>query len=157
MSPESAQRRRALVRLIERATLTACGVLLAAWLIEGISYADEFTLFWVVLALTLFNVFLKPLLVLFALPFVILSLGLGLWLINALILWVVGQSIEGFVVADFTSALLGSALISVTSFVANLLFGSGPSARLRRSSSGSTGNGHASPRKRPPEGDIIDV
>ncbi|MES1168443.1 MAG: phage holin family protein, partial [Oleiharenicola lentus] len=82
---------------------------------------DGQTLIVVVLVLSVFNVILKPLLLLFTLPFIILSLGLGIWLINALLFFAAGRLVEGFHVAGFGSALFGALIVSVTSMVMNSL------------------------------------
>ena len=95
----------------------ALGVALAAHIVPGIGYHDFTTLVVVVLLLSFFNLFLKPLLVLFTLPFIVLTMGLGLIVINALLFLFVGRLVNGFYVASFWSALGGSCVVSVTNFV----------------------------------------
>jgi putative membrane protein len=95
----------------------ALGVALAAHIVPGIGYHDFTTLVVVVLLLSFFNLFLKPLLVLFTLPFIVLTMGLGLIVINALLFLFVGWLVNGFYVAGFWSALGGSCVVSVTNFV----------------------------------------
>ena len=70
----------------------------------------------VVALLSLFNAILKPVLVIFTLPFVVLSLGLGIWLINALLFLAVSKLVAGFYVHDFWSALWGALIVSLTNF-----------------------------------------
>ena len=109
---------------LSRFVLTALSVLLASWLVEGIHYGEAWlTLALVALVLSLLNVFLKPLLVLFSLPFVVLTLGLGVWLINAFLLWLTNVLVDDFVVEGLGAALLGSLVISLVSFLANLFIG----------------------------------
>jgi putative membrane protein len=95
----------------------ALGVALAAHIVPGIGYHDFTTLVVVVLLLSFFNLFLKPLLVLFTLPFIVLTMGLGLIVINALLFLFVGWLVNGFYVAGFWSALGGSCVVSVTNFL----------------------------------------
>ncbi len=95
----------------------ALGVALAAHIVPGIVYADFTTLVVVVLLLSFFNLFLRPVLVLFALPFILLTLGVGLVVINALLFLFVGWLVHGFYVASFWSALGGSCIVSMTNFV----------------------------------------
>jgi putative membrane protein len=95
----------------------ALGVALAAHIVHGIGYDDFTTLVVVVLLLSFFNLFLKPLLVLFTLPFIVLTMGLGLIVINALLFLFVGWLVKGFQVDGFWSALGGSCVVSVTNFV----------------------------------------
>lgn len=102
-----------LVNLLVRWLVLALGVALAAMLVPGISYDSVGTLALVVLLLSLANAVLRPLLVLFTLPFIVLTLGLGLWLINAFLLLLVGWLLDGFTVSGFGSALFGALIISL--------------------------------------------
>ncbi len=103
--------------LLIRWTVLALGVALSARIVPGITYDDGATLLVVVALLSLFNAILKPLLVLFTLPFVVLSLGLGIWLINALLFLAVARLVPGFTVSGFGAALWGALIVSVTNLV----------------------------------------
>jgi len=105
------------VNLLVRWLVLALGVVLSTKLVRGISYDSGTTLAVVVILLSLFNTILKPLLLLFTLPFVILSLGFGVWIINALLLFFTGRLVDGFHVASFGAAMLGALIISVTNMV----------------------------------------
>ncbi len=107
----------AFVNLLVRWLVLAVGVVLSTKIVRGISYDNGTTLAVVVLLLSFFNAVLKPLLMLFTLPFIILSLGIGIWLINALLFYFAGRLVEGFHVAGFGSALFGALLVSVTNLV----------------------------------------
>jgi putative membrane protein len=111
----------AFVNLLLRWLVLAFGVVLSTRLVPGIKCDDTTTLAVVVLLLSLFNAVLKPLLMLFTLPFLILSLGIGIWVINALLFYWVGRLVDGFHVAGFGSALFGSLIVSVTSMIMNRL------------------------------------
>ena len=100
-----------------RWSIIAVGVALSAWIVPGITFDDGVTLVVVVALLSLFNAILKPLLVIFTLPFVVLSLGLGIWLINALLFLSVSRLVPGFHVHDFWAALWGSLIVSLTNMV----------------------------------------
>ena len=99
-----------------RWAILAVGVALSAVIVPGITYDSGVTLLVVVALLSLFNAILKPVLVIFTLPFVVLSLGLGIWLINALLFLAVSKLVAGFYVHDFWSALWGALIVSVTNF-----------------------------------------
>jgi len=101
--------------LLVRWLVLALGVVIATKIIPGISCSDATTLIVVVLVLSLFNAILKPLLLLFTLPFILLTMGLGIILINALLFYWVGHLVDGFHVADFWAALWGAVIVSVTS------------------------------------------
>jgi len=104
-------------QLLLRWGILAIGVMLATKLVPGIHCDDGRTLVAVVLVLSLLNAVLKPLLVLFTLPFILLTLGLGVIVINALLFLFVGRLIEGFHVESFWSALGGALIVSITNLV----------------------------------------
>jgi putative membrane protein len=106
-----------LLQLLVRWLVLALGVMLATKIIPGISCSDGSTLIAVVVLLSLCNLILKPLLVLFTLPFIIFTLGLGVVVINALLFLFVGELVKGFHVTGFWSAVGGSLVVSVTNLV----------------------------------------
>lgn len=65
----------------------------------------------------LLNLFVRPVLVVLTLPVTLLSLGLFLFVINALLFWAASEVLEGFQVASFGHALLGSLLYSIMGLV----------------------------------------
>lgn len=99
------------------------GVLLASHVVPGIHYDDGTSLSLVVLLLVALNAFLRPILILFTLPFVLLTLGIGILIINAFLFLLVGHLVDGFQVDTYWDALWGSLIISLTHFVANLFLG----------------------------------
>lgn len=101
----------------------ALGVLLAGVAVSGINYVDWESLFWAALLLAVFNVLLKPFLVFFALPFVLMTFGLGIWVINAGLFYLAGYFISGFSVLTFWSALWGALIVSLTHLFIAVLFG----------------------------------
>lgn len=109
------------VNLLVRWLVLALGVALSTKIVPGISYDSGLTLLVVVLLLSFLNVVVKPLLLLFSLPFIILSLGIGIWLINALLLYFVGRLVDGFHVAGYGSALWGALIVSLTNLLMNRL------------------------------------
>lgn len=118
------------VRLLWNWLLIGVGVFFASALVPGISFQAEgslgqngwLTLVLVVLWLSVLNLLIKPILVLFTLPFVILTFGLGIWVINAALLLLTHKIVPGFAVDGFGAALMGSLVISVVAMAANLLF-----------------------------------
>ena len=132
------------------AVILFVGVMAAAWLIDGIHVESNLTLVVVALVLSLFNRILKPILVFFALPFVIFTFGLAILLINALLLYFVSGLVSGFEVPTFGTALLGSLVISLVSMGVNLLLPPRPKIRVQRVSSGRS-------RRASRRDDVIDV
>jgi len=109
------------LQLLLRWAILALGVTLATKLGIGIRCEDGATLILVVLLLSFFNAILKPLMLLFTLPFIILTMGLGVVLINALLFFWAGSLVEGFYVADFWAALWGAVVVSLTNLVVSVL------------------------------------
>ncbi|MBC7367451.1 MAG: phage holin family protein [Undibacterium sp.] len=137
----------AFLQLLVRWAILALGVTLATKLGIGIRCDSGATLLVVVVLLSFFNVILKPLLVLFALPFIVLTLGLGMVVINALLFLLVGRLVEGFYVAGFWSAVGGAVVVSITNIVLNLFM------------RGGGGPGGAPPKGKPKAkpADVIDI
>lgn len=117
------------LQLVIRWSILALGVTLATKLVPGIRCDDMGTLIVVVLLLSLFNAILKPLLVFFTLPFILITLGFGIVLINAFLFVLVGRIVDGFTVESFWSALGGSLIVSVTNLILASLMGRRPGRR----------------------------
>jgi putative membrane protein len=111
--------RHPIVAILLRWAINALGVLVAASIIPGITFEDNGQLVIVALLLGLFNAFLKPFLVFFALPFVVLTLGAGILFINALLFLMAASLVQGFEVSGFGAAFFGALIVSVI----NLLLG----------------------------------
>jgi putative membrane protein len=125
----------AFLQLLVRWAILALGVTLATKLGIGISCDSGTTLLVVVVLLSFFNVILKPLLVLFTLPLIVLTLGLGMVVINALLFLLVARLVDGFHVAGFWSAVGGALVVSITNIVLNMFTrggGGGPGAPAAR-------------------------
>lgn len=117
------------------------GVFVAAAIIPGIDYSDNKALLIVVVLLGLFNAFLRPLLILFALPFVILTLGFGILFINAALLMLAAKLVDGFMVESFFSAFLGAVIIAIVNlFLGNMIGDSARVVRFKRKSRGPRGS-----------------
>jgi putative membrane protein len=81
------------------------------------------------LLLGFLNAFLRPILLLFMLPLNLLTLGLFTFVINAFLLLFVSQVVKGFEINGFWSALVGTILLSVISFLINLFISESGSVR----------------------------
>jgi putative membrane protein len=105
------------IKMLVRWSVLALGVTIATKIVPGIRCDDASTLIAVVLLLSLFNAILKPLLVLFTLPFIVVTMGLGLIVINAFLFAVVGKLVDGFYVGGFWPAVGGAVVVSLTNFI----------------------------------------
>jgi putative membrane protein len=106
-----------------RLIVVALGLWLAAELVPGIEVRGGWTLLGAAILLGLVNAVVRPVLVVLTLPFTILSLGLFLLVINAAMLGLVAAMFDGFAIASFWSAVLGSLIVSITGWIASWLIG----------------------------------
>jgi len=98
--------------------LNAVALLVVAYLLPGITVASFGSALIAALVLGLMNMLVKPVLVLLTLPITIVTMGLFLFVLNALLFWFVGSVLRGFQVKGFWWALAGALLYSL---VAGLL------------------------------------
>ena len=96
-----------------RILVTGIVVVLLSQLLPGVTVDGYLTAVVVALVLALLNLVVRPILVLFTLPITILSLGLFLIVINAIIILLADAFIDGFDVAGFWIAVLFSLLLSL--------------------------------------------
>lgn len=101
------------MNLLVKIIISSLAVFLTAYLIPGISVDSYITAIWVAIVLALLNGFLKPLLIIFTIPVTIVTLGLFLLVINAAIIMLAGNFVDGFYVDGFWWALLFSLVLSV--------------------------------------------
>jgi putative membrane protein len=113
-------------QILVRWAILALGVVIAAHVVSGIHYTSFSSLLVAVLLLSFFNAILRPVLVLFTLPFILVTLGLGLLVINAFLFLFVGHIVDGFTVEGFWPAFWGSIVLSLTNLIANALLRSPP-------------------------------
>lgn len=108
---------------IVRWASTTFAVLIATGVVPGITFENLGALLWAGLLLGILNAVVRPVLLVFSLPLIVLSLGLFIPIINALLLHFVGGGwIEGFHVDGFWSAFFGALVISAVSSVISHLF-----------------------------------
>lgn len=103
--------------IIIRILITALAALLTQYILPGVSIADFKTALLVAIVLGLLNLIVKPVLVILTLPVTVLTLGLFLLVINALIVMWASSLVKGFKVDNFWWALLFSVVLSVISSV----------------------------------------
>ena len=97
--------------------LNAVALLVVAYILPGIVVASFWSAMWAALVLGLINMLVKPLFVLLTLPITIVTVGLFLFVINALLFWLAGSILKGFQVNGFWWAVGGALLYSTLMFV----------------------------------------
>jgi len=103
--------------LLIRWLILTVAIMVAAHVIEGIEVKGFWSAFLAAAILGVLNALFRPILIILTLPINILTLGLFTFVINAVLLMMVSGVIGGFEVHGFWSALLGSLLISVVSWL----------------------------------------
>jgi putative membrane protein len=117
-----------LKKFIQSWIINTLAVLVAVSILRGsIHYDKPQDLLIASLLLGILNAFIRPVLLLLALPLLIFSLGLFILVINALLLYFVGSILQGFHVESFWSAFWGALIISIVSILLNSLTGTGNS------------------------------
>jgi putative membrane protein len=107
------------MKLLFRILITAVLVMLIAHFMNGVSVKSFGVSLFVAVVLGLLNLFVKPLLVLFTLPVTVLTLGLFLLVINALMILLCSEIVGGFVVDSFFTALWFSIILSLSQSIMN--------------------------------------
>ncbi|MBW2492333.1 MAG: phage holin family protein [Deltaproteobacteria bacterium] len=92
-------------------------IIATSYLIDGIEVSGFLSAFFAAAILGILNAFFRPILLILTLPVNILSLGLFTFVINAVVLMMVSGMISGFEVYGFWSAMFGSLLISLVSWL----------------------------------------
>src|SRR6218665_25123 len=104
---------RVAMRVLLKWLLSAGALLFVAYVYSGVEVRSFGAALIAAFVIGLFNVVLRPVLVLLTLPVTIVTLGLFLFVINALMFWAAASLLDGFQVTGFAAALLGSLIYSL--------------------------------------------
>ena len=107
--------------LIIKWLIMVLAIFVSAYLIPGVVVLGFWSALWLALFLGIVNVLVKPILILITLPINILTLGLFTFVINALLILLAASVIKGFSVSGFWIAMLFSIVLSVVSYILNIL------------------------------------
>ena len=105
------------MKLLTKLLLSAAALLCVAYLYSGVVVSSFGAAMIAAFVIGLFNMILRPVLVLLTLPVTLVTLGLFLFVINALMFWAAAGVLDGFYVRGFSAALLGSLVYSVFGIV----------------------------------------
>ncbi|MEY2776406.1 MAG: hypothetical protein RLY30_504 [Pseudomonadota bacterium] len=140
----------------QRAAVSGLSAALALWIVDSLFESVFFdgleSLLLSSLVLTLFNLTLKPILMLLSLPFIVLSLGLAIPLMNGAFLLLIAELIDGFHVSGYWMAVLAALVFSILSVLISLATGQ-RQARVQVRGNG----GPRRPKGASGEGEVIDV
>ncbi len=108
------------MKLIVRWLLLAVALLAVSYLYSGVQVTTFTSALIAAFVIGLLNTVVRPILVVLTLPVTVVTLGLFLFVINALMFWAAGSLLSGFNVAGFGAALLGSLIYSALGMVIDL-------------------------------------
>ena len=102
------------MKLLLKWLLSAAALLFVAYIYSGVEVRSFSSALIAAAVIGLFNIILRPVLVILTLPVTLITLGLFLFVINALMFWAAGSVLgSGFQVHGFAAALIGSLIYSV--------------------------------------------
>jgi putative membrane protein len=107
------------MKLISKWLLLAAALLFVAYVYDGVSLNGFQAALVAAFVIGLLNTFVKPLLIILTLPVTVITVGLFLFVINALMFWAAASLLDGFNVTGFTAALIGSVMYSILSYLIN--------------------------------------
>ena len=110
-----------MLHMVLHGVVVTLAVLLAAKVVPGIRVKSVGSAVVFAVVLGVLNILLKSVLVVFALPLVIVTLGLFLIVINAFLFWLADKLVKGVEVDGFGSCVLGSVVVSVVTILAGML------------------------------------
>ena len=102
-----------MVKLIVKWLLSAAALLFVAYVYSGVEVKSFGSAMLAAFVIGLLNTIVRPILVLLTLPVTLVTLGLFLFVINALMFWAAGSMLDGFHVNGFLGALIGSLIYSL--------------------------------------------
>jgi putative membrane protein len=103
------------VKALLKLLVSTASILVAAYIIPGVSVSNVLTAVIVAIVLGVLNTFIRPVLLLLTLPINIVSLGLFTFIVNAFLVYLVSAIVPGFDLASFLTALIFSLVVSLVS------------------------------------------
>ena len=116
--------------------ITALSLWVASYIFKGLKFDDAASLIIAALLLGFANAIIKPLLIVLTLPLTLVTFGLFVLVINALMVLGVAKIVKGFRVSSFWTAFFASIFISLLSVVIGALIGGSPGTEIQMPHSG---------------------
>lgn len=107
------------LRWLARLFLNALAIMVAARMVSGVEISGTGAALAAGALLGLVNVAVRPVLLLLTLPFTLVTLGLFIFVVNAICLWLTSLLVPGFTITGFWAAVLGALVVSVVSWILN--------------------------------------
>jgi putative membrane protein len=107
------------MKFLLRLLLNALALMVAAYFVPGLTLSGPGVTLVAALVLGFVNAIIKPILFVLTLPFTLITLGLFLFVLNAICLALTAAVVPGFSIAGFWSAVLGALIVSIVSWLVN--------------------------------------
>jgi putative membrane protein len=109
-------------KLLVRWVGNVVALFIAAWLLSGISYGNQWwTLFIAAAVFTLVNAWVKPILTVLSIPFIVVTLGLFYFLINVFMLYLTDWLVPDFEIRSFGWGVLGAIIVSIVNWLMSMV------------------------------------
>lgn len=119
-------------KLLVRWVCNVIALFVAAWILAGVSYGDQWwTLFIAAAVFTLVNAWVKPVLAVLSIPFIVVTLGLFYFLINVLMLYLTDWIVPDFEIRTFWWGVLAAIIVSIVNGLLNLVMPDDDDRRAR--------------------------
>jgi putative membrane protein len=113
-----------LERLALRWAFNVAALFVAAWLLSGVSYGDDWwALLIAAIVFTLVNAFIKPVLAILSIPFIVVTLGIFYFLLNILMLYITDWIVGPFEIKTFWWGALAALIVSIVNGILHMIFG----------------------------------
>ena len=110
--------------LLVRWAFNVVALFVASWILSGVTYGDQWwTLLIAGIVFTFVNMFVKPVLTVLSIPFILVTLGLFYFLLNILMLYLTDWIVPDFEIRSFWWAVLAAIIVSVVNWILQLAFG----------------------------------
>jgi len=109
------------MRLVLRFLLNALALMVAAWAIPGVTLTSPSAALIAGIVLGFINAVIRPVLVVLTFPFTLVTLGLFIFVVNAICLALTAWLVPGFSISGFGAALGGALIVSLVSWVVSAL------------------------------------
>jgi putative membrane protein len=104
------------MRLVVKLAVNVFALLVVEYLVPGFVLADIWSAVVAAVVIGVVNTFIKPILQIVALPISVLTFGIGAFLINVLLLWLISFVVPGFTIDNFLTAVIASVVLTLVSW-----------------------------------------
>ncbi|HVV90886.1 MAG TPA: phage holin family protein [Solirubrobacterales bacterium] len=119
-------------KLLVRWVCNVVALFVAAWILAGVSYGNQWwTLFIAAAVFTLVNAWVKPVLAVLSIPFIVVTLGLFYFLINVLMLYLTDWIVPDFEIRTFWWGVLAAIIVSIVNGLLNMVMPDDDDRRAR--------------------------